>query len=270
MAANIVWFGGTDGELDKNANWIGGVKPGDTDSAFFGTSYDNAPNANMDGLADTLALVHVGQGVPYDIGADGDPMKVQCDKWVHNGDGKLWMDFDGDVDSDLFVNCGPGGSIDVAGTVTTGRLHLLAGNINLAGGLTITNDVIEVGPDAIVTIGALTNVIDYYEQWSSPGRDPIVTCSKGMTIGHIKGGRISLLIAGDTFAKLVVSNALVSWKAGSTITTAVLEAGAILDSRVSGKTQTLTTVYRYKGSVWRVDSGITQAGTDHNYGGTTE
>jgi hypothetical protein len=260
--ASRVWNGGTTA-LDLAGNWSGGVVPGDGDSAFFPKSgYTNAPSTNMDGLANTIALIHVEEGAPYDIGSDVDPLQVQCTKWVHRGAGKLWMDFDSDVESDLFVRCSPGGSINVAGTVTTGNLHLMGGLVTLAGGLTITNDYIEVGEDATVTIGVLTNTVDDLTMWGGN-----VTLTKGIGgVGHIHGGRLYLTIAADTFAKLIVTNALVAHQAASTLTNITLGRGAILES--SGSGQTVTKIYRFPGSIWHRDKDVLTAGADHNFGGS--
>lgn len=168
--ADFTWTGGVDGVLATAGNWSPSGPPGNTDRAFFPDSVTNPPSTTMDGLADTLALIHVASGATYNIGSSGNELKVKCDKVVNYGRGGFWYDVDGNtVDANIIFAPGEGGSSNLL--LSTGGLgaqvYCLAGKVSITGvGATELIVVGRIGDrEAEVTIvsgvGTTTNLDQY-------------------------------------------------------------------------------------------------------------
>jgi hypothetical protein len=265
--ANTYWTSGdSDGDLTNNANWSGNA-PGNGDNAFFPASANGLtpPTVNPDGLVDTIALIQIGEGVTYNVGASGDPLKVMATTVEHLGRGILYYDTDANAASqNLVMRCGPGGAADLTGTATGPRtdFRLLAGAITMASGLTITNYEVSVGSDAAVTFSTGGSVIATLHQM---GGD--VTAGPSITLAHVTGGTLRLDNVGITGA-LHLKNGHVFWNSASTIAKAELWDGAILESK-AGAAQTLSESWRYDRSLLKTHTALVLT-DDHIHGGNTE
>lgn len=187
--ADRTWIGGTSDALDLDANWSGATKPGNGDSAFFPATDTNAPATNMDGLTDTLALIHVASGRTKAIGSSGNEMKVKATRVVNLGRGAFWYATDGNTaDHDIILAPAAGGSSNLLLSASTvlGQVYCMAGVISITG--TGATDLIVIGrmedrePTVSIATGVgTTGFLDQYAG-SCESRHVVTTL-------HLCGGR---------------------------------------------------------------------------------
>lgn len=186
--ANRTWTGGTSDALDLAANYAEAAVPGNGDSLFFPRTAVRAPNSNMDGLADTLALIH-NSASDYNIGSSGNELQVKCTKVVNYGRGEFWYDTDGNtVDHNIFLAPGSGGSSNLllSASTTGGQVYCLAGVVSITG--TGATELIVVGRigdrEAQVTIASGVGTTDLLDQYAG-----VCLSSNVITVLQLGAGR---------------------------------------------------------------------------------
>ncbi len=242
--ADTIWTGSS-GDLTSAGNWSNGV-PGNGDKAFFRAGFATGPSTNMSGLADTLALIHIGRGCTFDLGASSTELKVNATKVIHRGRGKLWYDGDTDVAaSTVVIDCDPGGSADLQGPIRVARF--LRGKITVGTVSAMTD--IDIGfrgnpsTDAIVTIGTGANATTTYWQWGGT-----VTASNVLTTANVAGGTLTKdRGTSAAITTLNQSGGRVNYWTAATLVTATLRGGT-LDTIGAGQPQTITTLRVFPGS----------------------
>ncbi len=257
MAVDTIWTGSS-GDLTSAGNWTNGV-PGDTDRAFFRAGVATGPSTNMSGLADTLALIHVGRGCTFALGGSGTPLKVSATDIVHRGRGKLW--YHGDVSSaNILIDCDPGGSADIQGPIT--NIRLLRGTVTV-GAVTTTNIFVgfrgSPSTDAVVTIESGAGTTTAYWQWGGT-----VTAKNTITTANVLGGTLTKFRGvAAAITNLYQSGGRVNYWTTATMTLGTI-LGGTLDTIGAGQPQTITTLWLYPGSDIDRDTDLLTVTTEND------
>lgn len=251
---------GTTGDLTLAGNWTNGV-PGNGDRGFFRAGLGSVgPSTNMTGLADTLALLHIGRGFAFDIGGSVNHMQVSATKIEHFGNGKLWFKDDAATTVDAIIDA-PGGAELTGDTIT--NVHVLRGPVTLAGGLGATA-LVEVGrvltaTDASVIIEASAGTTTTFKQWGGT-----CTAKNLITNGQIYGG--TAVKEDVEFDNLDLFAGTVQVMNANTMDLVNLY-GGILDMKSFGGPQTITVAWRFPGSTLLQVPSLLTIGTDNDYRG---
>lgn len=185
--ADGTWTGAVDGSLSTAGNWDN--LPGNGDAAFFPATVTNPPTTDMDGLVDTLTLIHVASGATYDIGSSGNEMKVKATKVVNLGRGAFWYATDGNTaDHNIILAPAAGGSSNLllSASTTGGQVYCMAGVISITG--TGATELIYVGRmedrEPTVTIASGVGITDLMDQYAGS-----CITNNVLTVLQLSGGR---------------------------------------------------------------------------------
>jgi len=278
-------FQGIDGDWENTSNW-GATTPVDGDTVIIPNGVTASITTNVDQSGIDLALLQVDQGYPGNIGASGTPLKIAATKVVHRGSGTLYF-FSGmntatvasNLETTDWVLVDSDGGAHIDGISIT-RITAIKGTITLAGSLGVTvhtNQTAALPADveiahrsnrssdvqmtkncaSLASTGTMRIMGGYTE---TTGAVPVMQISGGI-VKHANGSAITTL---------TMTGGYLQYNSTSTLVTAHVFAGAVLDLSGNSLQKTITTLNVYSGGTVIMDTNLVTVTNKNIFAGGAE